>query len=335
VSELKMKRILSYLVIPLIGSTLALCGPLGAGASGSGTASSWAKPDASSGCPSTACSQVTAVVKAGLDIKNLPSDLTPSLSKTAADLLRPNGGDCGHYDTPTIYQPCIYGPPSSASRIALLGNSKAWQWSTAVNSIAHKVGASFGLAFQSGCFVVLTAKQLPAAGVAGQVASPEQCQKWVEAAIKWINTFNPQVVIVVADGPETPGATTLPTIYGKGLKELLKALKAPGRQLDLIGQQPTTSPEGGAICLAAHEQSVQHCTTPISQAVLPSLLSLETKIAKTEQARFVNVVPWACAAKGCPAVIKNFSVYEDPYHWTSTYADYLAPLLQKALGLGS
>lgn len=329
---LKSKRILSYVVIPLVGAGLTFLGSPGAGASGSGSASSLANPTASSGCPSTACSQVIAAVKAGLKINTLPSDLTPTLSGTAANLLLPKGGDCGGFDIKTIYEPCIYGSPTSKSRIAMLGDSKAWQWSTAVNSIAHKVGSSFGLTFQSGCFIALTADKLPAAGVAGQVATPSQCQQWDEAAIKWLNKFNPQTLIVVADGPSDPNIQQL---YTKGLKELLQDLKAPGRRLILLGQQPATSTEGGAPCLAAHEGSVQRCTTPIADAVEPGMVSLEVKTAESVQASFVNTVPWVCSAKGCPAVIKNFSVYEDPYHLTTTYADYLAPLLQKALGLGT
>ena len=35
----------------------------------------------------------------------------------------------------------------------------------------------------------------------------------------------------------------------------------------------------------------------------------------------------------CPQVIGNFDVYQDPYHLTSSYADYLSPVLGIALGL--
>jgi hypothetical protein len=331
VSHLRTKGFFRHFVILFFAMGLVF-GSQVAGASSSGKASSWTTPSASSGCPSTACTAVTAGIVTGLKTQKLPSNLTPTLSKTAADLLLPKGGDCGGFDIKTIYEPCIYGSPTNTSRIAIIGDSKAWQWSTAVNAVAHRTGLSFGLTFQSGCFIALTADKLPPAGVVGQVASPSQCQQWDEAAIRWLNKFKPQTLIVVADGPSDPN---IQKIYLKGLKELLQALKAPGRSLVLLGQQPTTSPEGGAICLAAHEQSVQSCTTPLSVALYPALLSSESKVATSLGAKFVNVVPWACTSKGCPAVIKNFSVYEDPYHWTTTYADYLSPLLQKALGLGA
>ena len=329
-SQLRAKGFLRNVVILMVGAVMVL-GTSVAGASGSKSASSWTKPSATSGCPSASCAAVTAAVAAGLKIKNLPSDLTPTLSETSANLLLPKGGDCGGFDIKTIYEPCIYGSPTNKSRIAIFGDSKAWQWSNAVNAIAHATGAAFGLTFQSGCFIALTAKQLPAAGIAGQVASPSQCQSWDEAAIRWLNKFDPQTLIVVGDGPSDP---SIQKLYGKGLKELLEALKAPGRNLVLLGQQPMTSPVGGAICLAAEEHSVQRCTTALDVAVEPSLLSLESKIATSVSAKFVNLTPWACTSKGCPAIIKNFSVYEDPYHWTTTYANYLAPLLQQALGLG-
>jgi len=48
-------------------------------------------------------------------------------------------------------------------------------------------------------------------------------------------------------------------------------------------------------------------------------------------ASYIYVVPWLCTTTICPAVIGKYEVYEDPYHITTTYGDYLAPVLQNAL----
>lgn len=57
------------------------------------------------------------------------------------------------------------------------------------------------------------------------------------------------------------------------------------------------------------------------------------KIAAAADVRLVNVRPWFCADRICPAVIGNRIVYADFGHLTRTYAVHLVPLLQDALAL--
>jgi hypothetical protein len=302
-------------------------------ASSSGSPASLAAPGAQSGCPSAACSAVVAAVAAGTRLKTLPANLTPSLSNAASDLLLPPGGVCGSLQITGVdpkYEPCVYGSTTATSRIVLLGDSHAWQWSTSVASIAQRIGASFGLLYHSSCVVTLTAGSLPPNGPpGGSEPSGQVCAQWTEAAIKWINHFHPQTVIVVAYSGDTP---SLQPIYAKGIVELFHQIQAPGRQLILLGQDPDNY-TGGPDCLAAHESNISQCNVPVSQAVIPVALNAQEKAATQVHAKFVNVTPWICTKSACPQVIGGFDVYQDPYHLTSTYADYLSPVLGIALGL--
>ncbi|MGO9857043.1 MAG: SGNH hydrolase domain-containing protein [Acidimicrobiales bacterium] len=109
---------------------------------------------------------------------------------------------CGSLQIPGLdpkYEPCVYGSPKATSRIVLLGDSHAWQWSTSVASIAQRRGASFGLLYHAACVVTLTSASLPPNGPpGGSQPSGQVCKEWTEAALKWIHGFDPQTVIVAA-----------------------------------------------------------------------------------------------------------------------------------------
>jgi hypothetical protein len=339
------RRIFVGVITSVLITTLAACGSSTSSSTASSStattsasaASVLAVPSPKSGCPSAACSAVVAAVESGTHLQALPAGLTPSLADASSDLHAPQGGTCGTLPIPGVdpaYEPCVYGSSTAPSRIVLLGDSHAWQWATAVASIAQSTNASFGLLYHASCFVTLTAPSLPQNGTLGQAPTGETCNQWTKAAIKWINNFNPQMVIVV--GYEPPLPATQKT-YSTGLVELFQQLQAPGRQLALIGQNPgvgvTGMSQSTANCLAAHESDVQACTTPESAAVSPLVMATEQAAASQAHARFVNMIPWACTQTQCPAVIGNFVVYQDPYHMTSTYAHSLSTVLGIALGL--
>ncbi len=298
-----------------------------------GGAASLAAPGADSGCPSAACSAVIAAVAAGTRLKTLPASLTPSLSNAASDLRVPSGGVCGSLQIPGLdpsYEPCVYGSATATSKIVLLGDSHAWQWATSVASVAQRTGASFGLVYHSSCRVTLTANLLPPNGPpGGSEPSGQVCNQWTKAAIKWINDFHPKTVIVVAYSGDVPSQQP---INAKGLVELFHQIEAPGRELILLGQDPDNY-TGGPDCLAAHESNISQCNVPESQAVVPVAIEAQEKAASQVHARFVNVTPWICTKSECPQVIGKFDVYQDPFHLTSSYADYLSPVLGIALGL--
>jgi hypothetical protein len=327
------------IIIGIVTAVVAITVAAGTSTSASSSASSLSSPEslavsgADSGCPSAACSAVVAAVAAGTRLKTLPADLTPSLADAANDLLVPPGGVCGSLQIPGLdpsYEPCVYGSPTASSRIVLLGDSHAWQWSTSVASIAQHIGASFGLLYHAGCLVTLTAASLPPNGPpGGSEPSGRTCDQWTEAALKWINHFHPQTVIVVAYSGDTPSQQP---IYAQGIVQLFHQVQAPGRQLILIGQDPDNY-TGGPDCLAAHESNISQCNVPVSEAVIPVALNAQEKAASQVHAKFVNVTPWICTKSECPQVIGKYEVYQDPYHLTSSYANYLSPVLGIALGL--
>lgn len=321
--------------------TASASGPPASSSSEAGTGHSAAdlvEPSASSGCPSRACSSVLAAVAGAAKIKTLPANLTPQLQNAESDLSVPPGGTCGSLGIGGLepqYEPCTWGSSQAPTKIVLLGESHAWQWSTPVESIAQKNGDAFALVYHAACNVVLTAASLPVQGVVGQAPSGAVCVQWLKAALKWIVDYKPQMVIVATvNGFDT---VQQENTYLKGLQEVFAELQAPGRRLVMLRDMPLPT-QDGPTCLAAHESNVQACSSPEPTAVetLVRYHSYDRQTAVLERFHptYVDVIPWFCSKSVCPAVIGNFEVYQDPFHATTTYAEHLAPVLAVALGLG-
>ena len=80
---------------------------------------------------------------------------------------------------------------------------------------------------------------------------------------------------------------------------------------------------------------MQSCSTPTDQAVSKVNQAAERSAAAKAGASFINVVPWFCTVKSCPATVDNLDVYSDGTHVTATYCKWLETVLSQALGLGA
>jgi len=289
------------------------------------------RPDSASGCPSSACSTVTKAVSDATKIKSLPTSLTPPLDKVSTDLRTPTGGTCHEIVSPPSYNPCIYAGSASGGRIALLGDSRAWQWSTSVLSIANRTNSSFGLAFRSSCFITFTVGSIPRNGAAGVAPDPKVCKSWLDGAVAWLNEFNPQTLIVVGSSGTLVGAYE--KTFQDGFVPLLKALSAPGRRIVVIGQQPSGNPHGGATCLSTHSGNIQPCGTSLEMALNREAIDGFKASALSVGATYVNPTPWLCSTSSCPPVINGYPVQQDPAHFTSDYAEFLSQILQTAASI--
>jgi len=340
----------SVMVVLLVGS-FAACGSSSSGSQSSvvsttsapssttsGSSSTSAaldvsSPGASSGCPSSACTAVVALVAAAPQIHAVPPNLQPPIQDAPHDLQVPAGGQC----VPLVAgitgsDVCQYATGSSASAptLVLFGDSHAWMWSTAMATVARQAGYNMDLIYKASCHLPLVDFANTPGG-----ASNAQCAQWKQAAVDWINKSNPSLVIATtgdhaiatAAGPPMSQAT-----YSKGLAALLAKISKAGRHIVVLGDIPELS-QDGPTCLAAHESNVSACSTSTSQAVPAANQQAEADAASQSGASFVYVIPWLCTAATCPAVIGKYGVYQDQFHITSTYANSLADVLQNALGL--
>jgi hypothetical protein len=285
-------------------------------------------PGPDSGCPSAACSAVTSRVAAATHVTQVPTDLIPTLENAGTDLVAPPNCVRSKLDVPVspANEPCTIGTDPSAPDIVLFGDSHALMWATSFASLARRVGDRFTLLDFEAC-------RLP---IAVQFSNlPVRCDAWRQAAIDWIRHDHPALVAVSSiynPGDAVPASAYVQLANGWGT--LLADITGPGTRLAVIGSIPALA-QDGPTCLAIHPSDVQSCSTSPSTALITDTLAAEQAAAAREGASFVNPTPWLCTAAVCPAVIGRFNVYENRFHITSTYGNYLSPVLQRSLNIGT
>lgn len=298
-----------------------------------------------SGCPSPACTDILAQVRAGAATRTVGPDLTPSLEEASKDtqpgapryqLQAPPGGNCSDLPVAGLvpaFQPCVFdaGAPPSAPAIMLIGNSRALMWSRSVLALASRLGYRFGFVQHEGCSMVLVDDP------SGSDSAVE-CKNWEDAAITWVNQQNPAVVLV-ASGPDliedwkpNGKSLTAPELT-KGYAAALKELAAPGRKVFVMGEVPALK-EDAPRCLAANQSSALKCATAASEAISADENRADFDAALQSGAGYVNVTPWLCTEELCPAIIGRYLAYRDQRHLTTAFTEALGPVLEGALNLG-
>lgn len=287
---------------------------------------------AKSQCQWSACAQVLSSVAAGTKIQSLPSNLTPSLQAASTSVVAPKGM-LGCVVGQSVLQtplPCVYNASASTKRMVLIGDSHADMWSQAIASIAAANGYSL-------LFLAKIPCPLPLVGFwNGLNNTPNpQCTTWKKWAFTRIAQFDPSVVVATTEDRDPTGnnnSVMSQSDYSKGLVTTLKDLSAPGRHVVLLGDIPYLK-EAGPLCLSIHTSSVQTCSTSTSEAVSSQDQAAQRTAASQAGATFINVIPWFCTTKSCPAVIGNTDVYSDCCHTSSNYGVNLEAVLTEALQL--
>ncbi len=99
----------------------------------------------------------------------------------------------------------------------------------------------------------------------------------------------------------------------------------------MLGAIPTLS-EVGVICLAAHPNDVQSCSSRVSSAV-PSLSRVDRRTALANHVEYVDTVPWFCSHV-CTAVIGGYEIYDQlGTHVSGAWSEYLQNVLALSIGL--
>jgi hypothetical protein len=75
---------------------------------------------------------------------------------------------------------------------------------------------------------------------------------------------------------------------------------------------------------------VQACSVAAAQVVTNEYEPPQAAAAAAAGVVFVSAKAWVCADK-CEPVIADIRVYRNSYHFSATYADYLAGALSESL----
>lgn len=223
---------------------------------------------------------------------------------------------------------CSYGDLTSSKLMVVYGDSHAPMWAEALEYIALRAGWRLATYYLWNC-------PLPNLSyISSQTNSPNrQCSKFHSIAPSAIDALHPQLVVLTSEAGYQEvkrGVVATASQWQAGWTKVINSVRQVGTRVVVIGDIPQWS-DDDAYCLAAHMHSVQSCAATPKDAV-PVNVHAEEKAASVAKVQYISPERWICA-RLCEPIIDGLRVFNDQYHLTGTYVDFLSEALQQALGL--
>jgi peptidoglycan/LPS O-acetylase OafA/YrhL len=284
--------------------------------------------------------QVQAAVAASVDLKAVPSNLTPPLTGAAAEQAEMLFGGCMRNDKEAGQPECASGDTASKTTVALVGDSHAAMWNPAFQQIAGQEHWRLELMAKEGCPLL----DLPMANhLTGLVEHFRNCELWRGQIIARLRAERPRLVVVSmsrvygTSGKWQLGFTPYGSTWLDSLTRLVQQLRATGAQVLVLG--PIPNPQSVVpLCLSAHLDDATACSQPRSTAVNETGIAAEAATTKAAGGRYADLADLFCTTERCPVIVGNTLLYLDSNHMTLEYSRELAPamgaLAARALAAG-
>jgi len=248
----------------------------------------------------------------------VPSNLTPTLRDASGDQPVIYADDCHLGFSETGVEGCVYGDPA-APRIALLGDSHAAQWFPALFPAAQDHGYAIEVHTKSACPAI-------SATVLRDGVPYRECDQWRSAAIDYLNSTRPSLVMLASYGTYELDGETIDE-WGEALTSTLNKLESP---VVVIADTPNMGITP-AICLSANLADIDPCAIPRDAALSAPTRPLEVAAAENAGAPYLDLTDYLCGPTSCQAITGNTLIYRDEHHITATYSAQLSAPLWEAL----
>lgn len=282
----------------------------------------------------SAAAKPKCVGAAARDAKNPCSNATRSVTPSLAQADLVTSSPCKL----TSEQPepvCTFGAPASKAtkHIALLGDSHALQWRSALDFVAGSQGWRGYSLTAPGCPFSDAVKYL-----AEGIRAP--CEEWYGAVQKWFKR-HPEVTTVYTS-QFAPMPLNLPTgnteleVKTAGFRRAWASLPKTVRRVIAIRDTPMTT-EATVTCLreviaAGKERPGIACKVPRKGTVFEDAAVLTARQLRFKRYTSVDLTSYFCGQAYCYPVIGGVLVQRDTFgHITLAYAESLGPYLLRKL----
>ncbi|GBE67527.1 acyltransferase [Mycobacterium sp. MFM001] len=274
-----------------------------------------------------AFAQVQAAVAASVNLKAVPSNLVPPLSDAAAEKQAIMRIGCLRNFLQVEQPECATGDTTSATTVALIGDSNAAMWSPAFQRVAEQRHWRLETLDKAGCPLI----DLP-------IFNPymhreyTECEQWRSQIVPRLQAGHPRLVVVsvtrtYGDRYGYPaGFTSYDPPWIDSMGRLVRQLRSTGAKVLVLGPIP----DPGALmpfCLSAHLDDATACSPPRSTAVNEAGIATETAATKAGGGQYADLTKLFCTADRCPVIVGNTLVYVDEAHVSIEYSRQLAPVM--------
>ncbi len=259
----------------------------------------------------------------------LPGNLTPSLQAAVTDQPIIYDDGCHVRFTPEAPKPgCSYGKLDSSTVVGLYGDSHAAQWFPAFEKISIKRQWKLNVYTKAGC----PPAEIPTYNrVLGRVY-PE-CKKWRANVLDAMVADGVKFAFVVRFDRLLSASTRKPMWqkeWREGLQGTIDALRSRGITPILLEDTPYPG-QSIPSCLSRNYTNVHACSPTVTNGYRSDMFEMMQDFDRAGE-NVVWVRNWFCTQNLCPTIVGNLLVYRDDNHLTVTYASFVAPLLDEAIG---
>lgn len=221
---------------------------------------------------------------------------------------------------------CYWGPGTPAKTVAVIGDSHAEQWRSALGLIARRRNWAIIEMYRGGC----AANYAPAVVFEGRAQTPDSCLGWSHSLSARLQAFHPSLVLTTAFvratqfAPGSSGAQGFLDIWSEWQRFAKVVVLA-----DIPGTGGKNQPQ----CLAIHAGHPLACSTDRATALPDDDLDRAARLSSrtAHPVRLVDLNRYFCDHPACYAVIGGVPVYYDSDHMTRRFAVTLTPYLEAAL----
>ncbi|MDP9429260.1 MAG: acyltransferase [Actinomycetota bacterium] len=273
--------------------------------------------------------QVQSAVLASTDVQAVPANLTPPLADAFAEKPRVFVNGCVRSWLYVGQEECASGATTSATRVALVGDSHAAMWSPAL----ERVAAQRQWRLETMGKVTCPLLDLP-------ITSPylgrtyTECTQWRSQILDRLRSERPALIVVGMSrryGPDF-GFTVYSQEWLDSLTRLVQQLRSTGASVLVLG--PVPDPQSFVpTCLSEHLDSATACSPDRAIAVNDAGIAAEEQATAAGGGHYAVLTDLFCTAARCPVIVSNQLLYRDDNHVTVGYAAWLAPVLDAHLML--
>lgn len=235
---------------------------------------------------------------------------------------------------------CDLAAPSSATTIVLFGDSHADHWSSPLATIAREKGWRLVAFLKGAC---------PVSRVTVWSATLkrkfDECDRWRETAMRKIVSLDPALVVISQFSHQYVDSRIMDEAYRPigldawidGVKSSVGTLQDAGLEVVLLRDVPLHKIDVSRCVQRAlwQERGTSICDTPRPEALDERLFEAETKAASEMDMTYVDTSSMFCDDSTCQSVIDGMLTYRDRQHIAVSYAQSLAPSLERLIFSGT
>lgn len=243
-------------------------------------------------------------------------------------MLQP-GAPCKKLEPDGLVEPCAFGaPPAKArGRFALIGDSHAAHWRTALAAIAPARRWRGYALVRNGCPLSTAGRPLPEPYLSECVEFKQQVPAWLERHPQVKTVFLAQLTRNAGDFTDAPDPFAARV---QAYVDAWRQLPPSVERVFVIRDTPEIRFDTLACvsrAIARRVPAARRCAVPRRRALVPDPAAAAALEIGSSRFQLIDLTQFFCGGRSCYPVVGGVLVYRDITHITAAFAETLGPYL--------